>query len=101
MVIAHELIRSLILLVDIFFTVLYWLLVIRIILSWVGVNPHTTFHELLGALYQVTDVILTPFQKLPLRLGMIDFSPIVAFVALQFVHRMALIGLSQLGGLLQ
>ncbi len=101
MVIAHELIRSLIVLADIFFTVLYWLLVIRIILSWVGANPYTTSNEMLSALFQVTDVILTPFQKLPLRVGMMDFSPIVAFIALQFVHRIVLIGLSQLGGLLQ
>ncbi len=100
MVILHELIRSLVVLVDIFFTVLYWLLVIRIVLSWVGVNPYTTFNDLLATLYQVTDVILRPFQRLPLRIGMIDFSAIVAFVALQFVHRIAVLGLSQLLGIL-
>lgn len=98
MVIAQELLRSLITLVDIFFTVLYWLLVIRIILSWVGVNPHSTYNEVLGALYQVTDVILAPFQRLPLRIGLIDLSAIVAFIALQFLQRLIIYGLYYLGG---
>jgi len=98
MVIVQELIRSVIMLVDIFFTILYWLLVIRIILSWVGVNPSTTYNEPLGALYQVTDLILKPFARLPLRLGMIDFSPIVAFVVLQLLQRLIVLSLYQLGG---
>ena len=100
MVIVSELIRSLVTLVDIVFTVLYWLLVVRIILSWVGVTPYTNFNEILAALFQVTDVILAPFQRLPLRLGLIDFSPIVAFLVLQFLHRISIALLYQVGGLL-
>ena len=46
-------------------TVLYWLLVVRVILSWVGISPHTHYHEVLGILYQITDVVLRPFRKLP------------------------------------
>ena len=101
MVLVQEFIRSLVSLIDIFFTILYWLLVIRIVLSWVGVNPYTISNEILGALYQVTDVILKPFQRLPLRIGMLDLSPIVAFVALQFVQRVLVLLLYQLGGLLR
>ena len=99
MVLIQEIIRSLASLVDIFFTVLYWLLVIRIVLGWVGVNPYTTYNEVLGVLYQVTDVILRPFQRIPLRVGLFDFSPIVAFVVLQLIQRLLVIGLYQLGGL--
>jgi len=89
---------SLITLVDIFFTILYWLLVIRIILSLVGVSPSTTFNEALGALYQVTDVILKPFRRLPLQIGMFDCSPIVAFVALFFVRDVIIRLLMMMGG---
>ena len=99
MVLIQEIIRSLASLVDIVFTVLYWLLVIRIVLGWVWVNPSTTYNEVLGALYQVTDVILRPFQRIPLRVGLFDFSPIVAFVVLQLIQRLVVIGLYQLGGL--
>ena len=99
MVIVHELVRSLIMLTNIFFEILRWLLVIRILLSWFGISPHTNFNELIGALYQVTDVILAPFRRLPLRVGMIDFSAIVAFVALDFIRRLLVIGLSHIGGM--
>ena len=81
--------------------VFYWLLIIRIILSWVGVSPYTTYNELLGALYQITDVILKPFARLPVRVGMMDFSPIVAFVVLQLLQRLLVAGLYQLGGFLR
>ncbi len=91
MVIVMELARSLVTLADIFFSVLRWLLIIRIVLSWVGVNPYTTYNELLRALYDVTDRILRPFQRLPLRIGMLDFSPIVALVALEFLRRVTIL----------
>lgn len=94
--VMQEIVRSLIALVDIAFTVIYWLLVIRIVLSWVGVHPYTTGNELLSALYQVTDVILRPFQRLPLRIGMMDFSPIVAFIVLQLLQRLIMLGLYHL-----
>lgn len=99
MVIVSEVIRSLVVLVNIVFQLLYWMLVARIVLSWVGVSPYTTANDLLSALYQVTDAILRPFQRLPLRVGMLDLSPIVAFVALQFIQRLLILGLYSLGGM--
>ena len=99
MVIVHELVRSLIMLTNILFEILRWLLVIRILLSWFGVSPHTHYNELLAALYQITDAILAPFRRLPLRFGMIDFSAIIAFVALDFIRRLLVIGLSHIGGM--
>ena len=99
MFVVQELIHSLVTLVNITCTILYWMLVARIVLSWFGVNPHTTYNDLLGALYHVTDLILAPFQRLPLRVGMLDLSPIVAFVALQFLQRNIVLGLYRLIGL--
>ena len=99
MFVVQELIHSLVTLVNITCTILYWMLVARIVLSWFGVNPHTTYNDLLGALYHVTDLILAPFQRLPLRVGMLDLSPIVAFVALQFLQRIIVLGLYRLIGL--
>ena len=101
MIMVHELINSVAMLVNIFFTILYWLLVIRIVLSWFGVNPYLVSNELLSALYQVTDAILRPFQRLPLQIGMLDLSPIVAFIALQFLQRVLVLGLYSLGGMVR
>ena len=98
MFIATELVRALIALVNIFFTILYWMLVIRIVLSWFGVHPATTYNELLGVLYQVTDYILIPFRKLPLQIGMFDLSVLVAFVTLQFLQLVIVIALYKLIG---
>jgi YggT family protein len=65
------------------FTVLYFLLVIRIILSWFGANP---YNEIVNILYRITEPILMPFRRLPLQAGGIDFSPIVAFIVLSFLR---------------
>ncbi len=101
MVIVQELINSLVILVNGVFTVLSWLLIIRIVLSWFGVNPDTTYNELLRALFQITDVLLKPFKRLPLTIGALDLTPMVAFIALQFLQRMAVIGLYSLGGMVR
>lgn len=82
MFILSELFRSLALLASLVFNILYILLVIRIILSWVG----DTHNELVQIVYRVTDPILVPFRRLPLQIGGIDFSPIVAFLVLSVVR---------------
>ena len=99
MIILQEAIRSLAILVNSFFTILYWLLMARIVLSWFGVNPYTTYNELLGALYHVTDMILLPFRRLPLQIGPLDLSPLVAFVVLQFLQRVLVMSLYRLAGM--
>ncbi len=79
MFIFGELIRSLALLISMIFNIIYFLLVIRIILSWVGAD---TYNEIVAVIYRITDPILAPLQRLPLRVGMIDFSPVIAFIIL-------------------
>jgi len=88
MFILAEVLRSLAFLADMLFTALYWLLIIRILLSWFGVDPYTTMNDLLRALHLLTEPILAPFRKLPLRIGMFDLSPIVAFLVLEVIHRL-------------
>jgi len=64
-------------------TILYWLLFARIIISWFPVDP---FHSVVQFLIQVTDPILVIFRRLPMQIGMLDLSPLVAFIALFFVR---------------
>ena len=52
-------------------------------MSWFAVNP---CNEIVQVIYKITDVILAPFRRLPLRIGMMDFSPILAFLALWFLR---------------
>ena len=79
MFILSQIIQSLALLVSLVFNVVYFILVIRIILSWVNPDP---YNEIVQIIHRVTDPILLPFRKLPLNVGGIDFSPIVAFIVL-------------------
>ena len=66
-------------LVSLVFNILYFVLVIRIILSWVNADP---YNEIVQVIYRITDPILAPFRRLPLQIGAMDFSPIVAFLVL-------------------
>ena len=96
MFVLAEILRSLAYLFDMLFTIAYWLIVIRILLSWFGADPETTANDLLRALYHLTEPILAPFRKLPLRISMIDLSPIVAFLVLNFLHRLVIRLLTEL-----
>ena len=66
--------------VDLLFKAIYLMMFARVLLSWVPNVPH---HPIVDFIYQVTDPILEPFQRLMPRGMGIDFSPILAFLALQ------------------
>jgi YggT family protein len=83
MFVIAELVRSLALLVSLVFNILYFILVIRIVLSWVNPDP---YNEIVQVIYKVSDPILMPFRRLPLQAGGIDFSPIVAFIVLSVLR---------------
>ncbi len=65
-------------------TILYWMLFARIIISWLPVDP---FSGPVQFLVQVTDPILRPLRRLPLQLGMLDLSPMVAFFMIYVTNR--------------
>ncbi len=69
---------------DLLFSLLYILLVVRIILSWLQIDYY--YNSIIQAIYMITEPILRPFRRLPLQFGMFDFSPIVAFMVLSFLH---------------
>lgn len=59
-----------------------WLIFIRIILSWVRVNP---YQPVVRFIFETTEPVLGFFRRLIPPVGMIDFSPIAAFLALQIL----------------
>ena len=83
MFIVAQFFSSLAMLFGLLFKILYFLLVVRIILSWFQVDPYSGPAQVL---YQITDPILAPFQRIPfLRVGPLDLSPIVAFFVLNLL----------------
>ncbi|KPK42380.1 MAG: hypothetical protein AMJ78_02700 [Omnitrophica WOR_2 bacterium SM23_29] len=69
-------------LAEILITILYWLILIRALISWVNPDP---FNPIVQFLYRATDPILTPIRRVVPPLGPFDISPIVAFLILYFL----------------
>lgn len=67
-----------------------FLILIRVLLSWVNVNPYgrAINHPLIDLLYRLTDPVLEPLRRLiPPIGGMLDISPIVAMILLEVVRQ--------------
>ena len=82
MFILGQFFYSLALLFSMLFKMLYFLLVVRILLSWFPMDP---YNEIVRTIHAVTNPILEPLRRLPLQIGMIDLSPVIAFVILTFL----------------
>ena len=74
-------------LINLCFKFMYLALFARVILSWI---PNMSYHPAIEFIYTVTDPILKPFQNLMPRGMGIDFSPILAFLALEVAQNVLL-----------
>ena len=68
---------------NILFEILIWLLMIRIILSWL---PHNRFHPMINLIYKTTEPFLEPFRNMINPIGGIDLSPIIVFFLLRLTQ---------------
>jgi len=69
---------------DVVLTFMYWLILIRAVISWVNPDP---YNSIVQFLYKTTEPILYPIRKIlpfSLKFG-IDISPIIAFLAIMFL----------------
>ena len=57
---------------------------IRIIISWTGMDPR---NPVVVFLHDITEPILSPIRQFMPRLGMLDFSPMVAIILLSLIAR--------------
>ncbi|RME98718.1 MAG: YggT family protein [Chloroflexi bacterium] len=75
------------LVINIVFQVMWWAILIRVLLSWlpmagIRIDP---FNPAIRFLYQLTDPILEPLRPYT-TVGMVDLSPIVALLGLEFLR---------------
>jgi len=81
---------------EIILSIMYWLILIRALISWVNPDPHNAIVQFL---YQVTEPILNPIRRLlpfTLKFGF-DISAIIAFLIIIFLKSFlvnSLIGLA-------
>lgn len=67
------------------FTLMFWAVVLRAVLSWVNPDP---YHPLVKFLDAVTEPLLRPFRRVlpPWKTGGVDVSPLFAILALQLLE---------------
>ncbi|RKY32345.1 MAG: YggT family protein [Candidatus Omnitrophota bacterium] len=85
MFVLANLLETLASIINIILTMLYWLILIRALISWVNPDP---YNPIVQFLYKTTEPILYPIRKflpLGLRFG-IDISPIIAFLIILFIR---------------
>ena len=70
---------------DIVLTILWWLIIIRALISWVNPDP---YNPIVQFLYKTTEPILYPIRKiLPLHFKIgIDISPLIAILIIYFLQ---------------
>lgn len=84
MLIFSQVIYSLAMVLNLAFRIYYLLLLARIFLSWVNLSP---FNPIVQFIYGVTEPFLGIIRRfIPLRIGMLDLSPIFAFLILGFLQ---------------
>lgn len=73
--------------VDVAFTIYNFMILARVLLSWLPIGMN---NQAVRFIYEMTEPFLAPFRRI-MGGGMgIDFSPILAILVLQFVHRLVL-----------
>ncbi len=73
-------------------TIYIWILIAQVVLSWLVtfkmVNTQNQIVNQIGlVLYRLTEPVLGPIRRILPSFGGIDFSPIVAIIALIFIEK--------------
>ncbi|MDD4875624.1 MAG: YggT family protein [Dehalococcoidales bacterium] len=63
--------------------VLTLLILIRILLSWVSPGRTSKFTRLIN---KITDPIFIPLHRIIPRVGMFDFTPVIALIIIQVIY---------------
>ncbi len=84
-------IDNLIFVVNNFFQIFFWLILVRCLLSFV---PSIDWYKQpFTAVKDVTDLYLNLFRKIVPPIGGLDFSPIIAVIALQVLNYLIILAL--------
>ena len=75
--------------INLFFQIIYWIMLARVLFTWF---PNLDWYrQPFRAIKEITDPIFEPFRRIVPPIGGIDFSPIIAFIALGVVQYLALV----------
>ena len=74
-------------LVQLLFELYIIVLLARVLLSWVQVDPR---NPIINLIHQLTEPLLAPIRRMLPQSGSIDFSPMVAFVVVLIAEQVVL-----------
>ena len=94
MFVVNNFLMSIAQLLDFLLTAYMWIIVGRVVISWVNADPS---NPIVRFLYEATEPVLGRIRKLlPLSFGGIDFSPMILILAIMFVQSFLIQTLKQL-----
>lgn len=62
-----------------------WILIARVLISWLPVDPH---HPAVRVLRDLTEPVLAPLRRALPSVPGLDYSPVVAFFVIVFLQQM-------------
>ena len=71
--------------IRILFDLLSILILLRVVVSWYSPRPT---NKLVVILHRVTEPLLAPLRRIIPRVGMLDFTPLVAIILIQLIYRL-------------
>ncbi len=96
MLVLGNFLYALAVVVDYALTIYLWVVIARVVLSWVSPDP---YNPIVRFIHNVTEPVLSRIRRaLPLNLGGIDISPIIVMMAVIFLQKFlvgSLVGLSR------
>ena len=69
--------------IPLLFNLYSFLILARVLLSWVNVSP---YHPIVVLIHEVTEPVLRPLRNVIPPIGMMDISPIAALILLQILE---------------
>lgn len=72
--------------ISLVFKLIYLVILTVVLLSWIPIFD--TRKEPLASLVRLYDIIMAPFKAIIPPIGMIDISPLIAFIVLQLLEQL-------------
>ena len=94
MFIAGNILQAIATILDTILWIYMWVIIIRALISWVNPDP---WNPIVQFLHRVTEPVLVPIRRwLPTHRWGIDFSPLIAILAVIFVQQFLVASLREL-----
>lgn len=77
--------------INLLFTILYFAVIGRVLMSWLPIPPGNRVAQFL---IEITDPVLAPLRRVIPPIGMFDISPIIALVLLEVLKNILLSSLA-------